>query len=208
MSERKYQREDIWGNKYWEDDQGNRTYEREDVWGNKYYEDEHGNRTYEREDIWGNKYREDEDGNREYEREDIWGNKYREDNEGKRIYEREDIWGNKYEEKSDGGCFLTTACVEYAGLPDGCTELQTMRAFRDQYIRTLPNADRLLGDYYRLAPIIIARIKSQPDSETIFQRLMAALEEAVTLIQSGRKAEALSFCTREFSILREKYGCQ
>ena len=44
MSERKYKREDIWGNKYWEDDQGNRTYEREDVWGNKYSEDNEGNR--------------------------------------------------------------------------------------------------------------------------------------------------------------------
>ena len=28
---------------------------------------------------------------------------------------------------SSGGCFLTTACCDYKGLPDDCYELETMR---------------------------------------------------------------------------------
>ncbi len=58
---KKYEREDWLGNKYWEDEDGNREYEREDWLGNKYREDDDGNRTYEREDWLGNKYEEKDD---------------------------------------------------------------------------------------------------------------------------------------------------
>lgn len=54
--------------------------------------------------------------------------------------------GKVREEK--GICFLTKACVEYAGLPDDCPELQTIRKFRDEYIHSLPDGGSLVEDYY------------------------------------------------------------
>jgi hypothetical protein len=207
MGERKYQREDIWGNKYWEDDQGNRTYEREDVWGNKYYEDGDGKRINEREDVWGNRYREDEDGNREHYRDDIAGNKYREDVDGKKTYRREDIWGNKYEESEDnnGICLLVTACVEYAGLSEDCHELQVMRRFRDDYVHSFPAGEILIDVYCRLAPLILRRIQSDDKRNAVFEHLIVALGKAVSLLDDGSKSEAFILCEREFNTLRAKY---
>lgn len=43
-----------------------------------------------------------------------------------------------YEEGSSSGsgwCFLTTACCKYKGLPDDCAELETLRRFRDNYLK-------------------------------------------------------------------------
>ncbi|MBI2928070.1 MAG: hypothetical protein HYY24_20545 [Verrucomicrobia bacterium] len=108
---------------------------------------------------------------------------------------------------SSGGCFLTTACLEHAHLPDDCQELQTMRRFRDEYIRGLPDGATLLEDYYRVAPRIVQRIKSQADPDEAFGHLLVALRQAVALVEAGHKPEALDVCTREFTKLKEKYLC-
>ncbi|MGH8489112.1 MAG: CFI-box-CTERM domain-containing protein [Gammaproteobacteria bacterium] len=104
-----------------------------------------------------------------------------------------------------GGCFLTTACVEFAGLPDNCHELQTMRRFRDEYLRKLPEADALLADYCRTAPVIVRKIKAQDGMDLVFRHLLTALRQAVHLIDLGRHTDALEFCKREFARLRERY---
>ena len=53
------------------------------------------------------------------------------------------------------GCFLTTACVLYNRLDDNCYELNTLRKFRDDYIKSLTNGDKYLTEYYINAPIIL-----------------------------------------------------
>ena len=164
-------------------------------------------RKYEREDWAGNKYWEDEDGNREYEKEDWAGNKYREDKDGNRTYEKEDWAGNKYEEKDDknGGCFLTTACVQHAGLADNCHELECLRAFRDTYVRQVNGGSRLLEEYYATAPAIVSGILASDSSESELSSVYDAVKRAVCLIESGKEGEALECYKSLYMTLRKKY---
>jgi hypothetical protein len=105
-----------------------------------------------------------------------------------------------------GGCYLTTACVEYAGLSDDCPELKTMRRFRDEYILHLPEAATLIEDYYRTAPGIVEQIKSQDNSDKIFKGLLVSLRKVVSLIEVSHNAEALELCKREFNYLKRNMG--
>ena len=63
-------------------------------------------------------------------------------------------------EESRGGCFITTACIEAKNLPDYCAELNILRKFRDEFIRTLPYGEQLIREYYEIAPLIVAAIDS------------------------------------------------
>lgn len=110
------------------------------------------------------------------------------------------------DKKGNSGCFLTTACVEHAGLSDDCTELQTMRKFRDGYIHFLPDGDSLVEEYYQIAPLMVQRIKSRSDADAAFERLLRTIRGVVELIQAGRNSEAMLICKKEFQMLRHKYG--
>jgi len=83
-----------------------------------------------------------------------------------------------------------------------------MRKFRDEYIRRLPEGAMLIEDYYRTAPVIVERIKSQNDSHEVFQKLLTTLREAVRLIETGCYSEALALCEREFKSFKQRYGCE
>jgi hypothetical protein len=60
---------------------------------------------------------------------------------------------------SEPNCFLTTACVELIGLDDDCFELSTLRRFRDTAMARTPERGRMVEDYYRLAPALLAEIR-------------------------------------------------
>lgn len=67
--------------------------EQRDVWGNKYWEDENGNRIYEREDMWGNRYRADAQDKRIPDGGDGWDSpKLETGRAGAPV--RDDIWGD------------------------------------------------------------------------------------------------------------------
>jgi hypothetical protein len=203
-----YKRTDWLGNEYLEHEDGSRSYKRKDLWGNTYWEHQDGSRSYERKDWLGNKYLEHSDGSRSYEREDWLGNKYQEHGDGSRSYRRKDWLGNEYlehEDKSSGGCFLTTACVEYAGLPDNCWELQMMRRLRDEYIRNLPDGSAFLAEYYATAPAIVTAIKSQPDHQSVFDALLHRARAVARMIEQGRWEEALAESQEQFERLKSRY---
>lgn len=101
-----------------------------------------------------------------------------------------------------GGCFLTTACVEFAGLPDNCKELQVMRHFRDTYVCNLSDGDKALSDYYQIAPLIVKRIKLQEHSSEIFKNMLETLKIVVKLVEIERYSEAWSMCKEEFIVLK------
>jgi hypothetical protein len=55
-------------------------------------------------------------------------------------------------------CFITTACCEALGLDDDCFELRTLRRYRDQVLAVKPGGRSEIAAYYRLAPLILARL--------------------------------------------------
>lgn len=55
-------------------------------------------------------------------------------------------------------CFITTACCDLLGLPDDCFELRSLRRYRDEVLLTQPGGAALVARYYRVAPLILARL--------------------------------------------------
>ena len=76
---------------------------------------------------------------------------------------------------NDDGCFLTSACVTAKGLPDDCEELQTLRQYRDHYLRNTPDGDKEIEEYYRLAPEIVKAVNARPNADTIWERIYREL---------------------------------
>lgn len=97
----------------------------------------------------------------------------------------DEAWRASHDETHKSGCFLTTACVAFAGLPDTCAELQTLRAFRDGYVRQLPDGDALISEYYRVAPSIVRQILGSADRDACLREILTAVQRAVALIARG-----------------------
>lgn len=90
------------------------------------------------------------------------------DKDGNRIE-----WAYNYETNScvQTGCFLTGACTEFAGLPDDCFELSTLRRFRDEVLMQMPRGKDDIALYYRVAPAIVERIGASPRRSRELARL-------------------------------------
>lgn len=102
-------------------------------------------------------------------------------------------------------CFITTACIEAKGLPDDCLELTTMRAFRDNYVKSLPRGGEILCQYYKVAPQIVAGINGRENRRQIYQTLYDQIATDVGLIRQRKNQEALSNLLSLFNELKEKY---
>ena len=72
-----------------------------------------------------------------------------------RGYEYDSCPNYKAVHSNGGGCYITTACVHAKGLSDNCYELQILRMYRDTWLINQKEGKALIGEYYRIAPIII-----------------------------------------------------
>jgi hypothetical protein len=104
-----------------------------------------------------------------------------------------------------GGCFLTTACIEFAGLPPDCRELAVMRGFRDRYIKSRPDGETILCEYYTTAPALVRAVKSSPERETIFSEALERIRMAVSHIEAGRFLEAFELYVVTYSTLLRRF---
>ena len=90
-----------------------------------------------------------------------------------------------------GGCFLTTACVEAKGLPDDCEELETLRWFRDNWLRQQPDGEAAIQRYYEIAPQIVEKINGLPDAQKQWERMYSEqVCPCAETIRSGKNEEA------------------
>jgi hypothetical protein len=108
-------------------------------------------------------------------------------------------------QEGGGGCLITTAYIDAKGLPDNCAELTTVRAFRESYIRALPNGKEIISEYYEVAPRIIAGINKIDDPRQVYSNLYKELVSIVELINSGENGKALSSYLRILDDLKQRY---
>lgn len=114
---------------------------------------------------------------------------------------------NNLPTKNKEGCFLTTACVQARGLPDNCHELTTLRAFRDGYLRDLPQGTGLIREYYAAAPGIVQRLKAEVNYPTLIEDLYDCLVlRSVRFIEAGENAAALENYMGVFAELKTRYA--
>lgn len=108
---------------------------------------------------------------------------------------------------SDDRCFLTTTCVEVMGLADNCEELTILREFRDGYMRTQADGIKLIEEYYRIAPGIVAALKKKPQFREIaidlYDRLVLG---SIKLIQSGQDRKAMDHYSSYVRKLQKEVG--
>lgn len=109
-------------------------------------------------------------------------------------------------ESSSSGCFLTSACTAARGLPDDCHELETLRNFRDSWLKQQPNGIELIAQYYEVAPKIVASIDTKSDRFEIYDRIYRDMvTPCVELIGKGKQQEALEVYQREALELQKTF---
>ncbi|WP_286906714.1 CFI-box-CTERM domain-containing protein [Roseovarius sp.] len=104
------------------------------------------------------------------------------------------------------GCFLTTACCAEMGRPDDCTELTTLRRFRDGWLRAHPQGASLIAEYYDVAPAICAALARDPRGKTRLRALYwATILPCVAAIRLGANRLALRLYCRMMRRLMRAY---
>lgn len=104
-----------------------------------------------------------------------------------------------------GGCFITTACVEYMGMNDDCEELTLLRNFRDTYLLPKSNGPKLIELYYTHAPSIVTAIQRREDREEILERLYKAIQQCVSAIKNNDPGFAYRRYCEMMIELREEF---
>lgn len=82
-----------------------------------------------------------------------------------------------------GGCYLTTVCCQYKGLPDNCEELTILRAFRDECV---PKS--LVKEYYGLQDKLEPLVRNSID---LLQYVWGEVQHCVEDIKHCHRAWAL-----------------
>lgn len=99
-----------------------------------------------------------------------------------------------YEILEDEDCFLTTVCVKHLGKADNCEELETLRYFRDSYIKNSENGTDLIEMYYEIGPQIVRAIKSSENKNAILGKMYYDLvQPSMALIKEDKLAQAKQF---------------
>ena len=69
-------------------------------------------------------------------------------------------------------CFITTAVCEYFGKSDDCKELTTLRNYRDKWLKNQPDGQKLIDEYYKIAPSIVIEMKNSDNYSEICEELL------------------------------------
>lgn len=102
-------------------------------------------------------------------------------------------------------CYITTACVQYKGLPDDCEELTVLRGFRDSYLIERPDGKNLIKLYYDYAPLILTQIKKRRGEEEILAELYGIIRKCVDAILKGDNDFAYRIYCRMMWDLKERF---
>ena len=118
-------------------------------------------------------------------------------------------WRSSYDnkEKESGGCFVSSACIISRNLPDNCSELSTLRAFRDDHLLTSSSGCKLVEEYYDIAQGIVKKINSRRNSDLIWEKVFVELiKPTCKLIDMGQFDEAVKLYRLEVLKLKQLYS--
>ena len=105
-----------------------------------------------------------------------------------------------------GGCFITTAAVEFMGLDDDCEELNTLRIFRDKLVAEDSELRELVLEYYRTAPQIVKAISESEDKEEVLNEIYNdVVLTVVSLLKAGEIEQAKKQYLAIYNRLKERY---
>ena len=103
-------------------------------------------------------------------------------------------------------CFIATATLVSIGKSEKCEELNFFRIFRDTWLSKQPDGQKLILEYYNIAPQIVKAINSQNDSINIYNNLWYNnIEPCFKLIKNNSYEEAKSIYCKVVTDLKQKY---
>ena len=111
----------------------------------------------------------------------------------------------KSKSQSSGLCFITTACVEAAGFPDTCRELESLRYLRDEHLAKSDDGKKEIDDYYKIAPKIIEKIRGERNSKEVFNCIFDEIQGISSIITSGDLEKATEYYKEMVLTLKKRY---
>ncbi|WP_370606472.1 CFI-box-CTERM domain-containing protein [Citrobacter werkmanii] len=107
---------------------------------------------------------------------------------------------------SDSSCFLTTATCRVMGYEDDCEVLQSFRHFRDHVLLTQSEGEKLVGEYYQIAPRLLEKIDARANPQAIYQSMWDDyIKPGYDLLQAGRHQEAKELYIKLVTTLMKTY---
>lgn len=105
-----------------------------------------------------------------------------------------------------GGCYLTSACMVSKCLPDDCYELETLRTYRDTWLKSTEEGLSVIAEYYAIAPKIVEAIDKRDDSNKVYDMLYEKMVlPCVRFIEEKKYQETLELYRRMTLKLKEEY---
>lgn len=112
-------------------------------------------------------------------------------------------WSNS---SGGGGCYITTAAVNYFGLEDNCDELNMLRMYRDKLVEEDPKFRKVVLEYYKTAPQIVEKISNSPDKDAIFNNIYTNMVLPVLeLLKDGKINDAKDYYISAYNNLKSNY---
>lgn len=141
---------------------------------------------------------------------EYWGNryycektcKYKEDNEKACNLYIERKPSNGY---TPAGCFITTIICTKLGYQDNCDILETLRYFRESYLKMTAEGIILLQEYDVIGPIISAEIAQAPNIDSIILAHRFIIP-CYDYIKQGQYDNAISVYKNMVIELKERYS--
>jgi hypothetical protein len=119
-------------------------------------------------------------------------------------------WGKHTEcadyKKAKGLCFITTAVCDTLGKPDDCYELESMRSFRDNWLKKQPGGDTEIQEYYNIAPQIVMAINALENANEIYSGICEKyIVPCVEFTNNGDDQSCHKIYRAMIDSLRQKY---
>lgn len=90
-------------------------------------------------------------------------------------------------------CYITTAVTKATGGPDDAYELETLRKYRDEFMKATPAGKELIQNYYEVAPKVVAKLSAREDGKEIYNYFYHRyIVPAVKQIEAGDNYGALT----------------
>lgn len=121
-------------------------------------------------------------------------------------YSQNNSSSEKNSSKGNGSfCFLTTVVCNYLGKLDDCIELETLRDYRDTWLKNQPNGMKQIEEYYNTAPLLVSLLeKSEHYSEYCEIMWSKYIVHCLNLIKQKKYEECRKVYEKMFVFLKKE----
>ena len=110
---------------------------------------------------------------------------------------------------SYSACYLTTAMCKVLNKDDDCEELETLRRYRDSYMKQDERFDPVLEDYDKIGPVISNKIMNDPNKDEIASIMKDYyIARAIDHINNGENLDAYNVYLEMTLALMDNYGIE